>query len=129
MTEEDSESKDTILVVDDEERARLLLQRILEDADYKVVTASSGTEAFIKLTSNVINLVLLDIKMPGMDGYQTLRRIREESGIPVIMITGLGDVDSKHASFELGADDYVKKPFRSGELIARIRAKLRRRIN
>lgn len=127
--EKNSKSKGTILVVDDEERARILLQRILEDADYNVVMASSGDEAFAKLSSSDVSLVLLDIKMPGINGYETLKLIREKSGIPVIMVTALGGVDSKFTSFELGADDYIKKPFRSGELIARIEAKLRRRRN
>ena len=121
-----TESKVTILVVDDDEHARKLLQRILEEADYGVVTASTGHEAFDKVSSSDVSLVLLDRKMPGMDGFQTLELIREKSDIPVIMVTGIGKVASLNTSLNLGADDYVKKPFRSGELLARIEAKLRR---
>jgi DNA-binding response OmpR family regulator len=120
------ESKATILVVDDEEYTRELLQRILEEANHDVVTASSGSEAIDKVSSGDVRLVLLDIKMPGMDGFQTLERIREKSDIPVIMVTGIGEMSSLNNSFDLGADDYVKKPFRSNELLARIKAKLRR---
>ncbi|MFC2060371.1 response regulator transcription factor [Chloroflexota bacterium] len=119
-------SKATILVVDDEENTRKLLQRILEEANYEVVTASTGCEAIDKVSSVDVSLVLLDIIMPEMDGFQTLELIREKTDIPVIMVTGMGQVSSLETSLSLGADDYVKKPFRSGELLARIKAKLRR---
>lgn len=121
-----TKSKATILVVDDEEPVRKLLQRILEKADYRVVTASTGREAIDKVSSSDVSLVLLDIIMPGMDGFQTLELIRKKSDIPVIMVTAIGKTTSLHDSLGLGADDYVKKPFRSGELLARIEAKLRR---
>jgi DNA-binding response OmpR family regulator len=120
------ESKTTILVVDDEEYTRELLKRILEEANYRVIAVSSGEEAINILSSSTVSLVLLDIKMPGIDGYQTLERIREKSGIPVIMVTGIGEITSLRTSLNLGADDYIKKPFRSNELLARIEAKLRR---
>jgi len=124
------ESKATILVVDDEEHTRQLLQRILEKANYSVATASTGCEAYDKVSSRSdISLVLLDIKMPGMDGYQTLELIRKKSNIPVIMVTGLSQVTSLQTSISLGADDYVRKPFGSLELLARIEAKLRRAKN
>lgn len=123
------EDKPTILIVDDEENVRRLLRQVLEGANYKVVTASTGDEAFDKVTTSEINLVLLDIIMPGKDGYQTLELIREKSNIPVIMVTGLGDLPSLRSSLRLGADDYIKKPFRSKELLARINAKLRRAKN
>jgi len=119
----------TILVVDDEAYIRQLLQRILEVEGYNVVTAASGQEAVDKVSSGNINLVLLDIIMPGMDGIQTLELIREKSDIPVIMVTGIGDLPSLSTSLVLGADDYIRKPFRSKELIARIKAKLRRMKN
>ncbi len=119
----------SILVVDDEAYIRQLLQRILEVEGYNVVTAASGQEAVDKVSSGNINLVLLDIIMPGMDGIQTLELIREKSDIPVIMVTGIGDLPSLSTSLVLGADDYIKKPFRSKELIARIKAKLRRMKN
>ena len=121
-----TEGEATILVVDDEEYVRKLLQRILEEAGYDVVTAASGREALDKLSLSNVNLVLLDIKMPGLDGFQTLDLIREQSGIPVIMLTGIGEVTSVGDALTLGADDYIRKPFRTRELLARIKAKLRR---
>jgi DNA-binding response OmpR family regulator len=121
--------KTTILVVDDEKHVREMLQRILEDADYNVITASGGQEAIDQLSSDNINLVLLDIRMPVMDGYQTLEHIREKLNIPVIMVTAIDETTSTITSLDLGADDYVKKPFRSGVLLSRIEAKLRRTRN
>ena len=121
-----TKSKATIMVVDDEENIRKLLQRMLEETGYGVVTASSGQEALDKLSLASISLVLLDIKMPEMDGFQTLALIREKSNIPVVMLTGMGEVTSVRDTLNLGADDYIKKPFRSRELLARIKAKLRR---
>jgi DNA-binding response OmpR family regulator len=115
-----------ILVVDDDEYVTKLLQRILIEAVYDVVTAISGKEALDKLTGASIDLVLLDIKMPGLDGFQTLAMIRKQSNIPVIMVTGIAEVTSVNEAFNLGADDYITKPFRTGELLARINAKLRR---
>lgn len=121
-----AESKATILVVDDEENTRILLQRILKEAAYGVVTASSGQEVLDKLSLASINLVLLDIRMPVLDGFQTLALIREQSNIPVIMLTGIDEVTSVRDALTLGADDYVRKPFHARELLARIKAKLRR---
>ncbi len=121
-----TEQKATILVVDDEEYTRKLLERVLGVAHCGVVTAASGEEALRKIISNPIDLVLLDIKMPGMNGYQVLDAIRQTSDIPVIMVTGVGLETSLQTSFDLGADDYIKKPFRSSEVLARIEAKLRR---
>ncbi len=120
------ENKTTILVVDDEEYIRRLISRILDDAGYKVVTAASGKEALDRLADSEINLVLLDIRMPDMDGFQTLEAIRKQYIIPVIMVTGVGEVTSVSDALSIGADDYVKKPFQARELIARIEAKLRR---
>jgi DNA-binding response OmpR family regulator len=120
------ESQATLLVVDDEEYIRHLLQRILEEAGYRVITASNGNEAMVEILSNEISLVLLDIIMPGMDGFQTLEHIRQKSAVPVLMVTGMGSLKMLQTSLALGADDYIKKPFRSAELLARIKAKLRR---
>jgi DNA-binding response OmpR family regulator len=119
-------SKATILVVDDEDNIRQLLRKTLEEAGYKVVTASNGQEALDNISSGDVSLVLLDIIMPVMDGFQALEFIREKSNIPVIMVSGLGDVNPLNTSLSLGADDYIKKPFHSRELLARINAKLRR---
>lgn len=119
-------SESTILVVDDEDNIRELLRVTLEEAGYTVVTASTGQEAFDKVSTSMANLVLLDIIMPGMDGFKALELIRQKSEIPVIMVSGLGNMDPLSTSFSLGADDYIKKPFHSNELLARIEAKLRR---
>ena len=116
----------SILVVDDEENMRKLLGRILGEAGYSVLTAANGREALDKLAQSSINLVLLDIRMPELDGFATLKLIREQSEIPVIMLTGVGDVTTVSNALSLGADDYVKKPFNAKELLARIEAKLRR---
>ena len=121
-----AENKTTILVVDDEEYIRRLITRILDDAGYRVVTAASGKEALERLADSGINLVLLDIRMPDMDGFQTLGLIRKQYTIPVIMVTGVGEVTSVSDALSIGADDYVKKPFQARELVARIEAKLRR---
>ena len=120
-----TENKATILAVDDEEHVRRLLQRILEGAGYTVVTAGNGREALDKLSLPGICLVLLDIRMPEMDGFQTLDLMRKQSDIPVIMVTGVGGVTPVSGSLTLGGDDYVIKPFQSSELLARIEAKLK----
>jgi len=116
----------SILVVDDEETVLNLVQRILEEAGYSVVTAANGEEAFDKVLRDGIGLMLLDIKMPGLDGFQVLDLIRQRSNIPVIMLTGLAEVDSLLDALNNGADDYITKPFKPRELVARIEAKLRR---
>lgn len=120
------ENKTTVLVVDDEEYIRRLIARILNDAGYKVVTAASGKEALERLADSLIDLMLLDIRMPEMDGFQTLELVRKQYTIPVIMVTGVGEVTSVSDALAIGADDYVKKPFQARELVARIEAKLRR---
>ena len=119
-------TKTTIFVVDDEVNIRELLARILAEAGYDVVTAANGHEALEKLAQNNINLVLLDIRMPELDGFETLKRIREKSEIPVMMLTGVDDAAAVYDAMGLGADDYVKKPFHKQELLARIQSKLRR---
>ena len=124
-----TEGKATILVVDDEEHVRKLLQRILEDAGYNVLMAGSGQEALDKLVQSENQepqLILLDIMMPGLNGFQVLERIRKRFDIPVMMLTAKQEVTSVRDAIDLGADDYVRKPFRTRELLARIEAKLRR---
>jgi len=116
----------TILVVDDEDMVRSLLQRTLEEAGYDVITAANGQEALDKMSQLDVSLVLLDVKMPGLDGFQVLDHIRHRSDIPVIMLTAIGEVTSVRDSLALGADDYIRKPFKKGELLARIQVKLRR---
>jgi DNA-binding response OmpR family regulator len=121
-----TEKQKRILIVDDEETVRDLLQRILEKVGYDVITAVNGQEALDKVSQCNVNLVLLDMKMPGLDGFQILDGIRQRSNIPVIMLSGMRDETIKIDSLGLGADDYIVKPFSTGELLARIQAKLRR---
>jgi len=121
-----TEKQVRILVVDDEETVRSLLQRTLQEAGYDVIAAANGQEALDKLTQFDVSLVLLDIKMPGLDGFQVLEHIRQRSNIPVIMLTAIRDVHTVRDSLGLGADDYIGKPFKTRELLARIQAKLRR---
>lgn len=115
-----------ILIVDDEEPVRNLVQRTLEREGYNVVNAANGQEALDKVSKNGIDLVLMDIRMPGLNGFQALDLIRQRSDIPVIMLTGIIDKDALRDALVCGADDYVIKPFRPCELVARIKAKLRR---
>lgn len=115
-----------ILVVDDEGAVRLLIRRILEGKDYRVVTAADGNEGLAKLDQGGIDLVLLDINMTGLDGFQVLELIRRRSNLPVIVLTGMDKVVTLRDTLGIGADDYITKPFRPLELVARIRAKLRR---
>ncbi len=118
--------KTTILVVDDEEYVRKLLQRILEETGYGVVAAAKGREALDKMSQTNVSLVLLDIMMPDLDGFQTLKLIRQQYEVPVIMLTAKREVTTLCDTLALGADDYVVKPFNTRELLARIQAKLRR---
>ncbi|MFC2056223.1 response regulator transcription factor [Chloroflexota bacterium] len=120
------EKKTSILVVDDEEIVRQLLKQSLETEGFAVTMADNGNSALALLAKNEPAIVLLDIRMPGLDGYQVLERIRKTSNVPVLMLTGLLDETAAAHSFDLGADDYIRKPFHRKTLVARIRAKLRR---
>ncbi|MBN1138641.1 MAG: response regulator transcription factor [Anaerolineae bacterium] len=115
-----------LLVVDDEEDLQQLLQAMLARRGYEVLSASSGLQAIRLLYHERPDLVLLDVMMPDMDGWETLKRIREMSTVPVIMLTALGEVTHVVQGLQTGADDYVPKPFDREELIARIEALLRR---
>ncbi len=115
-----------ILVVDDDQAILRLLKRTLEPEGFGVVIASNGRSALALLEEHKPDLVILDIMMPGLDGFQVLDLIRQRSNIPVIMLTARGEVTSLNEALGLGADDYVRKPFSTRELLARIRAKLRR---
>ncbi len=115
------------MVVDDEVSVTTVLDRILTEEGYQVIVANSGKAALKALDEIVPDLIMLDIKMPEMDGYETLDQIKQVyEEVPVIMLTAVPDPVSINKSINLGADDYIRKPFRSAELIARIRAKLRR---
>ena len=121
-----TEKQQRILIVDDEETIRDLLQRTLQEVGYDVITAANGQEALDKVSQCNVSLVLLDIKMPGLDGFQVLDSIRQRSNMPVIMLTVKQDVTTLKDALAGGADDYIRKPFSRLELLARIKAKLRR---
>lgn len=117
--------KTTILVVDDEEYVRKLLQRILEETGYGVVAAANGREALDKMSQTNVSRVLLDIMMPDLDGFQTLKLIRQQYEVPVIMLNIKKHVTALRGAFIRGAADYMSKPFRSLELLASIKVKLK----
>jgi DNA-binding response OmpR family regulator len=117
---------ETILVVDDQSSVRQLLQEYLSEQGFQVITASDGQMALYSARHSPPDLILLDIMMPKMDGYQFLRQYRQERQTPVIIITAREEETDAVLGLELGADDYVIKPFRMRELMARIRAVLRR---
>jgi DNA-binding response OmpR family regulator len=116
----------TILVVDDKANVRELLREYLSQAGFTVVTATNGREALYAARHENPDAVLLDIMMPEMDGYQFLSHYRRERSVPVIIITARDEESDAVRGLELGADDYVVKPFRMAELAARVRAVLRR---
>ncbi|MEN9206283.1 MAG: response regulator transcription factor [Thermostichales cyanobacterium BF4_bins_65] len=122
----DTQRKERILVVDDEASIRRILETRLSMIGYEVVTASDGEEALEVFRSQDPDLVVLDVMMPKLDGYGVCQELRKESDIPIIMLTALGDVADRITGLELGADDYVVKPFSPKELEARIRSVLRR---
>ena len=117
---------ETILVVDDQSSVRTLLKDYLTSQGYRVVTAADGQEALFVARHEHPNLVLLDIMMPKMDGYQFLSAFRRENQVPVIVLSAKEEETDTVLGLELGADDYVIKPFRMRELLARVRAALRR---
>jgi DNA-binding response OmpR family regulator len=115
-----------VLVVDDEPRMIHFIRLNLEHDGFEVYEANSGSSALDKLRDMLPDLILLDIMMPDLDGFETLRLIREISTVPVIMLTAKGEEDDRVRGLELGADDYVTKPFSPRELVSRVRAVLRR---
>jgi DNA-binding response OmpR family regulator len=117
---------ETILTVDDEPRFVRLIEANLTAAGYQVLTANSGQEALDLIVDQAPNLILLDVMMPEMDGFQVLDRVREFSNIPVIMLTAKGEEADRVEGLNRGADDYVVKPFSATELLARVKAVLRR---
>lgn len=115
-----------ILVVDDEPRMISFIRMNLELEGHQVIEAHNGLEALDQIRTKLPDIVLLDVMMPELDGFETLRMLREFSAIPVIMLTAKGDENDRVYGLELGADDYVSKPFGPRELSSRIRAVLRR---
>jgi DNA-binding response OmpR family regulator len=118
--------KTTILVVDDDVQLLKIVTHNLEAEGYQVLAVRDGTQALQAIEREAPALILLDIMLPGMDGFQVLQRVREVSAVPIIMITARGRGQDKVKGLDLGADDYLTKPFRVDELLARVRAVLRR---
>jgi DNA-binding response OmpR family regulator len=115
-----------VLVVDDERAIRRLLRMYLTDGGFTVAEAATGEEAIEQVRRGGIDIVLLDLMLPGMDGYQVCRRLRETTSTPVIMLTARGEEANRITGLELGADDYVTKPFSPVEVVARVKAVMRR---
>jgi DNA-binding response OmpR family regulator len=121
-----NKGKVRILIVDDEPRYVWTIQVNLEGRGYAVLVAGDGQEAVELALTEEPDLIVLDIRMPGLDGYEVCRRIREFSTVPIIMLTALAEDVEKVKGLDAGADDYVTKPFSAEELLARVRAVLRR---
>jgi two-component system KDP operon response regulator KdpE len=115
-----------ILVVDDEVRMVRFIRLNLEHDGFQVIEAYNGMQALERIRTNLPDLVLLDVMMPDIDGFEVLRTIREISQVPVIMLTAKGEEDDRVRGLELGADDYITKPFSPREMVSRVRAVLRR---
>lgn len=115
-----------VLVVDDEKPLRDFVRRNLEVRGHKVLTASNGLEALAISRNEHLQLIIMDIMMPHMDGLEATRRIRQDSHVPIIILTAMGEEADKVRAFDLGADDYLTKPFGVGELLGRVKAVLRR---
>ena len=125
----ETETRQRILVADDEASIRRILETRLKMVGYDVVTAADGEETVDVFNKTNPDLVVLDVMMPKMDGYGVTREIRRTSDVPIIILTALGDVSERITGLELGADDYVIKPFSPKELEARVKAVLRRTIS
>jgi DNA-binding response OmpR family regulator len=123
---EDNFRNKTILVVDDEERMARFIRLNLEHDGFQVIEAFKGMQAISALRDKMPDAVVLDVMLPDIDGFEVLQLIREISSVPVIMLTAKGEEDDRVKGLELGADDYVTKPFSPRELVSRVRAVLRR---
>src|SRR5574344_529510 len=123
------EVRQKVLVADDEASIRRILETRLKMVGYDVIVAEDGEEAVNLFNKTNPDLVVLDVMMPKMDGYGVTREIRRTSDVPIIILTALGDVSERITGLELGADDYVIKPFSPKELEARVKAVLRRTSN
>ncbi|GMX61793.1 envelope stress response regulator transcription factor HitR [Paenibacillus elgii] len=115
-----------ILVVDDDPHIRRLVKMIMRGEGFEVLEAADGARAMRALEATKADLVILDIMMPGMDGWELCRELREHYDLPLLMLTALGDTEQKVKGFDLGTDDYLVKPFESRELVARVKALLKR---
>ncbi len=118
--------KETILIVDDEAKIILLLKAYLEEAGYRVITARDGREALGKASDRKPDLIVLDLMLPGISGEEVCRRLRQDSQVPIIMLTAKAEAGDRVEGLGIGADDYITKPFSPQEVLARIKAVLRR---
>ena len=121
--------KQKILIVDDDENIAELISLYLTKECYDTKTVGDGEAALSAFHSYNPNLILLDLMLPGMDGYEICKEIRKTSSVPIIMLSAKGEVFDKVLGLELGADDYIIKPFDTKELVARVKAVLRRQVN
>ena len=119
-------AKPNIMVVDDEKNICELLRLYLEKEDFDVTIVNNGSDAIALIRQNQPSLVLLDIMMPVIDGWEVCRQVREFSSVPIIMLTAKGETFDKVMGLDLGADDYIVKPFDTKEVVARVKAVLRR---
>ncbi|MGI9260039.1 MAG: response regulator transcription factor [Gammaproteobacteria bacterium] len=115
-----------VLLIDDDEQLSALLEELFVSKGYHIDSVFTGEEGARKATAGAYDLVILDVMLPGIDGFDVLRKIRKQSGIPVVMLTAKGEDSDRIAGFEGGADDYLSKPFNPRELLLRVRAILRR---
>jgi two-component system response regulator ResD len=115
-----------VLVVDDEYSLRRLLRTYLENEGFAVIEAENGLDALALLRRSNVDIALVDVMLPGLDGFEVVRRIRQLSTIPIVLLTARGEETNRVVGLEVGADDYVVKPFSAPEVVARVRAQLRR---
>ncbi len=121
--------KQTVLVIDDDEKLNDLLKDYLTNYGFDVISSTHPVEGLELINSQAPDLIILDVMLPEMDGFEVCKKIRQDSSIPVIMLTARGEITDKVVGLELGADDYLPKPFEPRELVARIQSVLRRSHN
>src|SRR5579884_641571 len=126
--ENGSDSRTRVLIVDDDVKLCRLVGDYLSPLGYEVVAAYSGTSGLALALNQTFSAVILDVMLPGMDGFTLLRQLREKSQVPVLMLTGRGEEPDRILGLEMGADDYLPKTFSTRELLARLRAVIRRSI-
>lgn len=126
MTPEHTEGRVTVLLVDDDQKLCRLISEYLVPFGYDVTCAYTGDDGLEKARSGKFQVAILDVMLPGMDGFDVLRKLRQESDMPVLMLTGRGDETDRIVGLEMGADDYLPKTFSTRELLARLRAVTRR---
>jgi two-component system response regulator MtrA len=125
-TQEDANPTRRILVADDDPTIANLIQVTLKDPRYEIVSVPNGLEALKEFDKQIFDVIILDVMMPYVDGFEACQRIRERSDVPIVILTSRDGTDDVVHGFELGADDYITKPFKTAELMARVEAILRR---